>query len=98
MGRVSTVVTMWRRSVFSSSMGAMMDSSPVCFLNCWARFFRMTGPYVSGKKKKSGQHAPAKMAPIQNAHDQLITDMNPLMGGPKIGPKVVAACPMHKQC
>lgn len=97
-GLVSTVVTICRKSVFSSSIGAMIDSSPVSFLNRWARYFRITGPYVSGKKKNNGHDAPAKIAPIQKAHDQLITEIKPLMGGPSIGPKVVAACPTYEHC
>lgn len=95
-GLVSTVVTMCLKSVFSSSIGAMMDSSPVSLRIRCALYFSITGPYVSGKKKNSGHDAPAKMAPIQKAHDQLTTLMNPLMGGPRIGPKVVAACSMRE--
>lgn len=97
-GRVSTVVTMCLRSVFSSSIGAMMDASPDSLRMRCARYLRITGPYVSGKKKNSGHEAPAKMAPIQNAQLQLTTEMNPLMGGPRIGPNVVAACAPHKHC
>lgn len=52
----------------------------------------MVGPYVSGKKKNRGQEAPAKMAPIQKAQLQDITEMNPDTTGPRIGPNVVAAC------
>lgn len=68
-----------------------MDSSPVSFRNLCARCFRMTGPKVSGRKKNRGQDAPAKMVPIQNAHDQETTEMKPDIGGPRMGPKVVAA-------
>lgn len=49
-GRDSTTVTMWLRSVFSSSSGAMMLSSPVSLRSLFARRFRIVGPYVSGKK------------------------------------------------
>lgn len=91
-GRESTTVTMWPRSVFSSSIGATMVASPVSFLSFCARCLRITGPYVSGKKKNSGHDAPANRAPTQNAQLHETTEMNPLMGGPRIGPNVVAAC------
>lgn len=51
----------------------------------------MAGPYVSGKKKKNGHETPAKMTPIQKAQLQDITEMKPEIGGPRMGPKVVAA-------
>jgi len=82
---------MWLKSVFSNSMGAMILSSPVSFRSFCARCFSMTGPYVSGKKINSGQVTPASIAPTQKPQAQLTTDMYPEIGGPRIGPKVVAA-------
>ena len=74
----------------------MIDSSPVSSLNRRARCFKMVGPYVSGKKKKSGHVTAAKITPIQKAQLQETTLMKPEMGGPRIGPKVVAACTHHQ--
>lgn len=51
----------------------------------------MKTAYVSGKKKNSGHEAPAKMAPIQKDQLQPRTEMKPATGGPRMGPKVVAA-------
>jgi len=51
----------------------------------------MTGAYVSGKKTKSGHEAPASITPIQNVQFHETTDIKPDTGGPRIGPKVVAA-------
>ena len=90
-GRVRITVTIWLKSVFSSSMGAMMLSSPVSLRNLCARCFKITGPYVSGRKMKSGQVTPARMAPTQKPQAHETTEMYPEMGGPRMGPKVVAA-------
>jgi hypothetical protein len=68
-----------------------MRSSPVCLRRRCARFFNIIGPYVSGKKNISGDVAPAKMAPTQKPQFQLITVMYPDIGGPRMGPNVVAA-------
>jgi hypothetical protein len=43
---------------------------------------------------KAGHVMPAKIAPIQKVQSQLMTDMKPETGGPRIGPKVVAAYKM----
>jgi hypothetical protein len=82
---------MWFKSVFSSSSGATMLSSPVSLRSLCARRFKIVGPYVSGKNQKSGHVAPAKIAPIQKAQFQLTTEIKPDTGGPRIGPNVVAA-------
>jgi hypothetical protein len=68
-----------------------MLSSPVSFRSALALRFKIVGPYVSGKKKNSGHVAPAKIAPIQKAQFHERTEMKPETGGPRMGPKVVAA-------
>lgn len=97
IGLVKTTVTIWLRSVFSSSIGATMLSSPVSFRNRWARCLRMMGPYVSGKKRIIGDDAPAMMAPIQNAQLHDTVEMKPETRGPRTGPNIVAAyaCQKH---
>jgi hypothetical protein len=90
-GLDNTTVTMWFRSVFSSSSGATILSSPVSFLSLCALRFNIIGPYVSGKNQNNGHVTPARIAPIQNAQFHETTEMKPDTGGPRMGPKVVAA-------
>jgi hypothetical protein len=40
---------------------------------------------------KSGQVTPARIAPTQKPQAHETTEMNPEIGGPRIGPNVVAA-------
>lgn len=68
-----------------------MLKSPVSFLSLCARCFKITGAYVSGKARRSGQLAPAMIAPIQKVQLQDTWLMKPEIGGPMIGPNVVAA-------
>lgn len=74
-GLVRITVTMWFKSVFSNSIGATMLSSPVSLRNFCARCFKMTGPYVSGKKMNSGQVTPARIAPTQKPQAHETTEM-----------------------
>lgn len=91
IGLVRMTVTMWLKSVCSNSIGATKRSSPVSLRSLRARCFRITGPYVSGRKTNSGHVAPARIAPTQNPHAHDTTEIYPAMGGPRIGPNVVAA-------
>jgi hypothetical protein len=68
-----------------------MVVSPVSLRRRRARCFRIVGPYVSGKKMKSGHVAPAKMAPTQKGQLHENTETKPDTRGPRIGPMVVAA-------
>ena len=75
---------------FSSSAGATILLFPDSLRNFFALFFKIMGSYDSGMNIISGNVTPAKMSATQNAHLQLTTEMNPLMAGPTIGPRVVA--------
>lgn len=91
---VNTCVRM-RLILFSwSSIAAYMFEPLVFFRIFLARFFKMTGAYVSGMKMSGSQEAPARIRATQNVQRQVITDMNAEIEGPITGPKVVAAINM----